>query len=124
MYAYRYFAIIVVIDGDNSTGIISGTGIGPYDEAAASKARSDDQPYAYVAGIVNTSIDIDNYPHSYTLGDGGVSHNGEMNYVNVRLQPDTQYVVVVRAYTADDLVLNCILGYCMTFFEQLFVLFS
>ena len=79
--------------------------IGPYSEEVANQALSNGQSYAYIAGLVMTS-DINNYPYSYTLGDEGMSSNGRVNYVNVPLQPNTQYAIVIRAHTADDLV-NC-----------------
>ena len=110
----RYFTIIVVIDSDTSMNITIETSIGPYSEAAANQASRNSQSYAYIAGIVRTS-DIDSYPHSYTLGDGNESRNGDTNYNDVPLQADTQYTVVVRAHTADDLVVNCVLCCCITF---------
>ena len=107
-HSYRYFAIIVVITSDTNISITDERRISPYKKTAADQAHRNDQPYAYIAGIVRTSA-INNYPHSYTLGDGSKSHNGDMNYTDVPLQADTQYIVVVRAYTTDDLVLNCVL---------------
>ena len=104
---YRYFAIIVIIASDTNISITDGTRIAPYNKSAADQAHRNGQPYAYIAGIVRTSA-IDNYPHSYTLRDGSESRNGDMNYTDVPLQADTQYIVVVRAYTTDDLVLNCV----------------
>ena len=105
---YRYFAIIVVIASDTNISVTDEARIGPYNKSAADQAHGNGQPYAYITGIVRTSA-IDNYPHSYTLGDGSESCNGDMSYVDVPLQADTQYIVVVRAYTTDDLVLNCVL---------------
>ena len=90
------------------------TSIGPYNKMVADQARRNSQPYAYIAGIVRTS-DIDSYPHPYTLGDGNESRNGDKNYTDVPLQADTQYTVLVRAHTADDLVVNCVLCCCITF---------
>ena len=95
----------MVIGSDNSIDITNETDIGPYNETAADLARSIEEAYVYIASIVRTS-DIDNYPHPYMLGDGSISHNRRMNYMNVPLQADTQYVIVVRAHTSDDLVLN------------------
>ena len=113
-HTYRYFTIIVVIDSDTSMNITIETSIGPYNKMAADQASRNSQPYAYIAGIVRTS-DIDSYPHSYTLGDGNESRNGDTNYNDVPLQADTQYTVVVRAHTVDDLVVNCVLCCCVTF---------
>ena len=110
-HTYRYFTIIVVTD---CMVITDGTSIGPYNEVAAGQARRNSQPYAYIAGIVRTS-DIGSYPHSYTLGDGNESRSGDTSYNDVPLQADTQYTVVVRAHTADDLVVNCVLCCCVTF---------
>ena len=107
-HTYRYFTIIVAIASDTNVSIIDRASIGPYNKSAADQAHRNGQLYAYIAGIVRTSA-IDNYPHSYTLGDGSESCNGDTGYVDVPLQADTQYIVVVRAYTADDLVLNCVL---------------
>ena len=88
--------------------------IGPYNETEANKALSNAQSYVYIADLVMIS-EINNYPYSYTLGDGSVSCNDNkgVNYVNVPLQPNTQYAIVIRAHTADDLV-NCTLHYWIT----------
>ena len=112
--AYRYFAVIVAIGsnacmGNSDTASIN---IGPYDEAEANRALSNGQSYAYIAGLVMIS-EINDYPHSYALGDESTSSNGGVNYVNVPLQANTQYAVVIRAHTADDLV-NYTLHYCTT----------
>ena len=71
------------------------------------EALSNAQSYVYIADLVMIS-EINNYPYSYTLGDGSVSCNDNkgVNYINVPLQPNTQYAIVIRADTADDLV-NC-----------------
>jgi len=74
--------------------------IGPFNEEEAS---SNDQPYTYIAGIVETS-DISEYPYSYIVGDNSRSSIGGVNYENVQLQPNTTYAVLIRAYTTDDLV--------------------
>ena len=107
-HTYRYFAIIVAIASDTNVSTIDGASIGPYNKSAADQAHRNGQLYAYIAGIVRTS-DIGIYPHSYTLGDDSESRNGNTGYVDVPLQADTQYIVVVRAYTTDELVLNCVL---------------
>jgi len=117
LHICRYFAIIVVIGSDKGTDITDGIIVGSYNEATATQAISNGQPYAYAAGIVNTS-DINGYPYSYLLGDGSRSSDGEVNYVNVPLRADTQHVVIVRAHTANNLV-NHTLSYCINF-NQIF----
>ena len=106
----RYFAVIVTIINDPSAENFNGANrnVGPYNEADANEALSNGQKnYAYIAGLVMIP-DNNDYPHSYALGDGSMSSNGGVSYVNIRLQANTQYAVVIRAHTADDLV-NCIL---------------
>ena len=107
LYAYRYFAVIVTISSNTSAEDYNN--IGPYNRAEANDALNNGRSYAYIAGLVMTS-DINGYPHSYTLGDESMSSNGGVNYANVPLQANTQYAIVIRAHTADDLV-NCTLHY-------------
>lgn len=94
----------MVIGSDTNTSISNEASIGPYDKAAANRARSNKQPYVYIAGIVRTSDINYSYPYSYMLGDGSVSNDRGVNYVNMQLQADTQYIIVIRAHTTDDLV--------------------
>ena len=77
--------------------------IGPYDEEEADTANSNDQPYAYIAGIVETS-NITGCPYPYIVGDESRSSIGGVDYDNIRIKSNTQYAVMVRAHTADDLV--------------------
>ena len=100
---FRYYAIIVVIGGDNSTSNTNEVDIGPYDEEEAVRASSSGQPYAYIAGIVETS-DISDYPYPYIVGDESRSSIGGVDYENLQLQTNTTYAIMVRAHTADDLV--------------------
>lgn len=106
LYAYRYFAVIVTISSNTST--VDFNNIDPYNEAEANDALSNGQSYAYIAGLVMIS-DINDYPYSYALGDESTSTNGGVNYVNVPLQANTQYTVVIRAHTAIDLVNSTLL---------------
>ena len=75
----------------------------PYDEEEADRANSNDQPYAYIAGIVETS-NITDYPYPYIVGDESRSSISGVDYDNIRMKSNTQYAVMVRAHTADDLV--------------------
>ena len=100
VHASRYFAVIVAI-GSNAS--IANSDIDSYSEAAANQALNNGRPYVYIAGLVMVT-DIKDYPHVFMLGDGSMSSNGGVNYVNVPLQANTQYAVAIRAYTADDLV--------------------
>jgi len=100
MHVFRYFAVIVAI-GSNAS--LENSSLDPYNEMAANQALNNGQPYVYIAGLVMIS-DINYYPHVYMLGDGSMSSNGGVNYVNVPLQANTQYAVVIRAHTADYLV--------------------
>jgi len=99
---FRYYAIIVVIGGDN-TSSTDVEDIGPYDEEEAVRASNNCQPYTYIAGIVETS-DISDYPYPYVVGDESRSSIGGVDYENVQLQTNTTYAIMVRARTTDDLV--------------------
>ena len=82
--------------------------IGPYDEEEADRANSNDQPYAYIAGIVESS-NITGCPYPYIVGDESRSSIGGVDYDNIRMKSNTQYAVMVRAHTTDDLVSNSFL---------------
>jgi len=92
---YRYYAVIVVIGGDE-TSSTNVEDIGPFNKK---EANSNGQPYTYIAGIVQTS-DISDYPYSYIVGDGRMSSISGVNYENVQLLTSTIYAIMVRAYTA------------------------
>ena len=95
----RYYAVVVIVgamDADDIEGFNSGN-VGPYNEA-----NRNQRPYGYIAGIVATN-DV-TYPYSYTLGDGTTTSNGQVEYVNIPLQPGTVYYVLVRAHTSDEMV--------------------
>ncbi|XP_065904893.1 uncharacterized protein [Dysidea avara] len=96
-----YYAVIVVIGGDE-TSSTNVKDISPFNEEEADTANSNDQPYTYITGIVETS-DISDYPYPYVVGDESRSSIGGINYENVQLQTNTTYAVLVRAYTTDDL---------------------
>ena len=107
---FRYYAIIVVIGGDN-TSSTNVEDIGPYDEEEADRAfNSNGQPYTYIAGIVETS-DISDYPYPYIVGDESRSSIGGVDYENVQLLTNTTYAIMVRARTTDDLVSEQVLEY-------------
>ena len=89
--------------GEDETNTTNMEDIGPFNNEEADTAISGGQPYTYITGIVETS-DISIYPYPYIVGDGSKSSIGGVNYVNVRLQPKTIYIVMVRAHTAIDLV--------------------
>jgi len=102
----RYFAVVVIVgvmDADDVDSFNTANA-GPYNEEAANEANSNQQAYSYIAGIVSTD-DI-NYPYSYILGDESITSNGQVNYINVPLQPGTEYYVLVRAHTLDEKVRN------------------
>ena len=99
---FRYYTIIVVIGGDN-TSSTNVEDIGPYDEEEAVRANSNGQPYTYIAGIVETR-DISDYPYPYIVGDESSSSIGGVDYDNVQLLTNTTYAIMVRAHTTDDLV--------------------
>ena len=92
----------MVIGGDE-TSSTNVKDISPFNEEEADTANSNDQPYTYITGIVETS-DISDYPYPYVVGDESRSSIGGINYENVQLQTNTTYAVLVRAYTTDDLV--------------------
>jgi len=91
-----------VIGGDE-TSSTNVDDIDPFNEEEANTANSNGQPYTYITGIVETS-DISSYPYPYIVGDDSRSSIGGVTYMNVRLQSNTVYAVLVRAHTADDLV--------------------
>jgi len=100
---YRYFAVVVIVGATEVDDIDIGN-VGPYNEETANEADNNQQPYSYLASIVSTD-DI-TYPYPYTLGDGSITSNGQVNYINVPLQPGTEYYAVVRAHTSDEMVRN------------------
>ena len=102
-YANRHYAVVLVIGGGSRASSNITVDFGPYNEDEADRANSNGQPYTYIAGIVETS-DISDYPYPYTVGDESRSSIGGIDYENVPLQSNTMYAVIVRAYTADDLV--------------------
>ncbi|XP_065904644.1 receptor-type tyrosine-protein phosphatase S-like isoform X2 [Dysidea avara] len=96
-----YYAVIVVINGDeNSTA--NEKDVGPYNNEGANFAISNSELYTYITGIVETS-DISDHPYPYIVGDGMRSSIGGESYVNVQLQSNAMYAILVRAYTTDDL---------------------
>ncbi|XP_065910272.1 protein sidekick-2-like isoform X2 [Dysidea avara] len=98
----QYYTIIVQRD---YMGLLLYNVSSQYNEEAADVASDNGQSYGYISGIVAVS-NIISYPYSYELGDGRRSNYGEVEYVNVPLTANTTHVVVVRAYTADELYAN------------------